>query len=532
MSAGPTSNEGISLARHLEFLRLDDSARARLSDLKPKVDAALPGAIAAFYDHLSNFEETRSFFSDKSHMQAAGRRQVDHWSVIASGRLDDNYARTASKIGEAHARIGLEPQWYVEGYGLIVEQLVRAVLLQAWPKGFGAKGRDRDKVLEGVGALIKAALLDMGLVLSVYQSASERDRLVAEAERSRLQGEQEIVVEGLKDGLARLADGDLSHRIQQEFPPSYAQVRSDFNEAIGQLEDAIAAINANAGMIRAGAGEMGQAADDLSRRTEQQAASLEETAAALDEITATVKRAADGALQADAAARSAKAEAEESGEIVRNAVAAMGQIEHSANQISQIIGVIDEIAFQTNLLALNAGVEAARAGEAGRGFAVVASEVRALAQRSAEAAKEIKALITASSEQVESGVELVGRTGEALSRMVGKVGEISQLVSEIAHSAKEQTEGLTQVNTAINEMDQVTQQNAAMVEQSTAASHSLEQEAEMLVQGVARFRIAKVAAAPTRTASRAHAPVPAMKTSGGRGVSAAARPKSDEWEEF
>jgi len=532
MSADRAQDGGLSLERHLEFLRLDPAARSRLADVKPRVDAALPTAIAAFYDQLSQFEETRRFFTDKSHMEAAGRRQIEHWGAIAAGRLDEHYARAATKIGEAHARIGLEPAWYVNGYGLILDQLVRAVLQQAWPRGLGVNGRERDKALDGVGALIRAALLDMSLVLTVYQDASERDRLAAEVERKRLQEDQAIVVDGLKEGLARLADGDLGYRVQRAFPPAYVQLRDDFNNAISELEDAVAAINANVGAIRAGAGEIGQAADDLSRRTEQQAASLEETAAALDEITATVKRATEGALQADAAARAAKADAEESGEIVRDAVSAMSQIENSASQISQIIGVIDEIAFQTNLLALNAGVEAARAGEAGRGFAVVASEVRALAQRSAEAAKEIKALITASSEQVGSGVQLVGRTGDALSRMVGKVAEISQLVSEIANSSQEQSEGLVQVNRAINEMDQVTQQNAAMVEESTAASHALEQEAEMLVQGVARFRIAKVAAAPMRRPARAHAPVTAMKTSGGRGVSAARRPQSDEWEDY
>jgi methyl-accepting chemotaxis protein len=529
MSSDRSAGGDFPLDRHLEFLRLDGEARARLAGVKPQVDAALPDAIAGFYEHLGRFEETRRFFSDQSHMQAAGRRQIDHWSAIATGRYDPSYVQTAVKIGETHARIGLEPQWYVGGYGLILEQLVRAVLLKAWPKGFGVNGRERDRAVDGVSALIKAALLDMSVVLGVYQDASERDRLAAEAARHKLQDEQAAVVEGLKEALAKLASGDLGYRLSKPFPADYVQLRDDFNHAIAQLEDAISVIDANVAAIRAGASEIGQAADDLSRRTEQQAASLEETAAALDEITATVKRATEGALQADAAARTARTEAEQSGVIVRDAVSAMSGIEQSANQISRIIGVIDEIAFQTNLLALNAGVEAARAGEAGRGFAVVASEVRALAQRSAEAAKEIKGLITASSEQVGSGVELVGRTGEALSRMVEQVAEISHLVSEIAHSAREQSEGLAQVNTAINEMDQVTQQNAAMVEQSTAASHALEQETDMLAQGVARFRIARRASAPAREAPRSAV---ALKTTGGRGVSAARRPQSDEWEEF
>ena len=234
---------------------------------------------------------------------------------------------------------------------------------------------------------------------------------------------------------------------------------------------------------------IGAAADDLSKRTEQQAASLEETAAALDQITATVRRTAEGAQQASRAVSVARTDAERSGVVVKEAVSAMARIESSARQISQIIGVIDEIAFQTNLLALNAGVEAARAGDAGRGFAVVASEVRALAQRSADAAKEIKSLISASSQEVETGVKLVGDTGDSLSGIVAKVLEISDLVGEIAASAQEQAGGLNEVNAAVNQMDTVTQQNAAMVEESTAASHSLAVETAELTRLVSQFDI-------------------------------------------
>jgi methyl-accepting chemotaxis protein len=241
--------------------------------------------------------------------------------------------------------------------------------------------------------------------------------------------------------------------------------------------------------IKAGTGEIAQASDDLSRRTEQQAASLEETAAALDEITATVKKSAEGAGHARQVVASADDDAKRSAVVVHEAVQAMDGIAKSAQQISQIISVIDEIAFQTNLLALNAGVEAARAGEAGRGFAVVASEVRALAQRSAEAAKEIKALISTSTLQVDHGVKLVAETGKALERIMAQVNDINTVVAEIATGAREQATGLAEVNTAINQMDQVTQQNAAMVEQSTAASRSLSLETEKLSGLIGRFQV-------------------------------------------
>ncbi|MBU6397188.1 MAG: HAMP domain-containing protein [Rhodospirillales bacterium] len=332
---------------------------------------------------------------------------------------------------------------------------------------------------------------------------AEEERRHREMERDAAAREQENIVNSLAIGLAKLAEGDLVFRLNTPFGADYEKLRNDFNNAMNQMHETMKVILNNASNIRAGTGEIAEAADDLSRRTEQQAASLEQTAAALDEITATVRRTAEGASHAHEVVASTQSDAERSGGVVRDAVAAMSEIETSSQQISNIIGVIDEIAFQTNLLALNAGVEAARAGDAGRGFAVVASEVRALAQRSADAAKEIKSLISASTRQVVSGVDLVGQTGTALARIVSQIGEISGVVSQIAASAQEQATGLHQVNAAINQMDQVTQQNAAMVEESTAACHSLAQETEKLVTLTARFQIGE---APATAHNVAHAP--------------------------
>ena len=318
----------------------------------------------------------------------------------------------------------------------------------------------------------------------------------AQAEREGAAQRQLAVVTGLASGLTLLAEGDLTVRLSEPFAPEYESLRADFNAAVAQLQSTMGVIIANTGGLRSGTAEITQAADDLSRRTEQQAASLEQTAAALDEITATVRKTADNARAAREMVGVAKADAEHSGAVVRDTVGAMSAIETSAREISQIIGVIDEIAFQTNLLALNAGVEAARAGDAGRGFAVVASEVRALAQRSASAAKEIKALISTSTTQVGRGVQLVDETGRSLVRIVEQVGKMSGLVADIAGSAEEQAAGLAQVNTAINQMDQVTQQNAAMVEQSTAASHGLAHDTAELERLTAKFRIGVADVAP------------------------------------
>ncbi len=308
-------------------------------------------------------------------------------------------------------------------------------------------------------------------------TAAETARLESVKQRAEMEAEQARVVDQLSGALSSLAAGDLTMRIAEPFAAEYEALRSNFNEAIHKLEGALSSVMVAADSIRNESIQLTQAADDLSHRTENQAAALEETAASLEELTASVKAAAASAEKASVDVTATKQSAEESGRVVRDAVDAMSEIEKSSQHISQIIGVIDDIAFQTNLLALNAGVEAARAGEAGRGFAVVASEVRALAQRSSDAAKEIKALISTSSQQVGRGVDLVGETGKSLQTIVESVTGITGLIVDIANSAREQSIGLSEINTAINQLDQVTQQNAAMVEEIDRGKPAMKSEA-------------------------------------------------------
>lgn len=339
------------------------------------------------------------------------------------------------------------------------------------------------------------------------EAVSAREREAAEAEREQRDGErmaasnlQRQVVASLGRGLSALSEGNLTYRIEEEFPGDYAALKHDFNSALESLEDTILTLNDAIRNINSGTGEISRSANDLSRRTEQQAASLEETAAAFNEITQQVNHSADNARIASENVSRACDDAEKSGDVVRQAIQSMQGIEASSVQVSTIIGVIDEIAFQTNLLALNAGVEAARAGEAGKGFAVVAQEVRELAQRSAKAAKEIKELISASGVQVKQGVALVDSTGEALDRISRQIREINSLIREISASASEQATGLREINTAMNQMDQVTQQNAAMAEEATAASMTLNDEAEHLEEIATRFRIRQTQPAALRRA--------------------------------
>ena len=332
------------------------------------------------------------------------------------------------------------------------------------------------------GAPLKTVLI----ASDVTQAQEEIVR--SEADRARMQAEQQHVVEALRVNLRKLSDGDLSSRIDDAFSSEYEQLRADFNAATTNLRAAMLTVIENSIAIETEALEISGAAEDLSRRTETQAATLEETAAALDQLTSSVTSSSQGAHDANRVVLEARQKATSSGIVVQQAVDAMGEIESSSSQISKIISVIDDIAFQTNLLALNAGVEAARAGEAGRGFAVVASEVRALAQRSSEAAREIDRLISASTDHVQRGVGLVGEAGTALDGILASVIDIAGRVSEIATSAQEQSAGLAEINTAVNALDQVTQQNAAMFEQTTAASHSLKRGALVLSDTVAKFK--------------------------------------------
>jgi methyl-accepting chemotaxis protein len=495
---------------------LKKSAAFALANDKKAAEEMIQGVAGPLYDRvdtaLDGLTATKRKALDAGTLDAASISSTAFWSMTMIAVI--------GLISIGGLAIAVVRRQIVRPLGTITGMMG---ILASGDNDIDVPGTDRQ---DEIGGIARAVL--------VFRDAAIAKR-EGEAAKQRADAEQKLVVDRLAGGLAQLSNGDLTTQMAG-FPSSYAGLEVDFNNAVEGLRLTMTAIAATSGSIRTGASEVDQASGDLSRRTEQQAASLEETAAAMDQINSNVRQTAENSAKANVAVGQAKIDAEKSGEIVRETVMAMNGIEHASQEISEIISVIDGIAFQTNLLALNAGVEAARAGDAGRGFAVVASEVRALAQRAADAAKDVKTRILASSAQVENGVKLVGETGKSLGRICQRVDEVSSLVHDIAAAAQEQSSSLQQVNTAVGDMDNVTQRNAAMVEECAAAARSLATEAEDLVARVDRFSLgdskaapawAPLSAVPRKAPSRAAASRPAAI-----GNLALAPQPEEDWTEF
>lgn len=485
MSSDTNTTQRIS--RELGFFGLGFGTNQDLQLILDGIERYAGGALDQLYGHIRGDRALAALFSRPGAMQHARDKQMEHWRALFSNGINAKLLQSSENIGLIHVRIGLEPAWYIGGYALVIERVVAGMMAQS------ARRRLSGTALSSaITTLIKMAMFDMQIGVSSYFKAAGEERGQA--------------IGRIGSALSAIANGDVSNQLTG-LGSEYHQIELDFEEMRSQMHSALSEVASAAEEIRSSSTEIANASTDLARRTEQQAASVEETAAAMEQITTTVKQTATGAQDVRRTVKEAAEDAASSGGIVTQAVEAMAAIKASSDQISQIVSVIDGIAFQTNLLALNAGVEAARAGDAGMGFAVVANEVRALAQRSADAARDIKNLIGSSSAQVEAGVSLVGQTGDALQRIAQRIGDMNDRISDIANASETQAHGITEINAAIGSMDRATQQNAAMVEQSTASANSMTSAATRLSTLVARFSLNKLAGraastAPRRAASR------------------------------
>jgi methyl-accepting chemotaxis protein len=436
----------------------------------------LDDALEHFYSFAVADAEIAQFFPNESVMAHARAAQKKHWQRLLSGSFDDDYLASAERVGSVHFKIQLPFSMYLSGYSRANAYIQQRLLERAGPLVGKFSKRRQGELL---GVLTRAFAFDTYQVIAAYFAAQK--------------AEQDTAFKYLSDGIARMSGRDLSSPIpgpeESDFPARYDTVRQSFNSLMDSMRDVIVTIQESTGNLNRIASEVNQSAEDLSRRTETQAATLEQTAAAVEEINSSVQSSAESTSSTERVVLQTRQNAAKGNEVAEQAVTKMREISESSAQISQIISVIDDIAFQTNLLALNAGVEAARAGEAGRGFAVVASEVRGLAQRAADSAKEIKGLVGTSTQHVDNGVAMVDQAGTALTEIVKDIEKVSELTTEIVNSAREQSTGLAEIATGVSQLDQVTQQNAAMVEETAAAIMSLQQDTQVLSQLVGTFTV-------------------------------------------
>ncbi|MFD1327237.1 methyl-accepting chemotaxis protein [Mycoplana ramosa] len=491
------------IRERLTFVGLGPDESDILRQTSPIVMANMDAALAAFYRTILSTPQTRGFFDSDAAVARAGSRQKQHWAMILSGNFGRDYMEAVRAVGSVHARIGLEPRWYIGGYALVMERLLEGLFAARQPQkpksGFAAAWSKtqppQDNLAREAIVLVKAAMLDMELAISVYLDNLEKRRLQAEAQQIES-------LDQIAAALLRLADGDLGVSVDPNVSEKSEQLIHGFNEAVASLRRVIASVRESAANVRAGSVEIASAAENANRQCERQASALEETVEAIRELAGAIESTAGTAQEASRTVSSVIESAEQGVMIAQRTADAIREVDASSAKVTNIISVIDKIASQTNLLALNASVEAARAGDAGKGFAVVASEIRSLAQRSADAAREIAGLLESNSNSISAGVSLVGETQAQLSSIADAIRHTGDLVHGIAQSAHTQAASIAEISTATGHIDDATQRNASVIEENAAASRSLAAEAEALSRAIAGFRDGTDDARPRPEAGR------------------------------
>ena len=529
-----------SLLERLRFAGLDEDQTDVLRKHRQSLGAEVELALRDLFQRLQTFPDAARHFTSDRQIDRLHDLQSSHWSVLTDARFDSLYAERVKVLSDTESKMGLDPRWQIAGHAVVLERLICSMIEQFWPKSMLSLGKaNRKELADLVAALVRTVFVDTEISVSLRfnEQRHSHQRQLAEQRKA---GEAEALA--LFDGVTQaLGRGDLSVRTSRDVAAAYQPLVQQLNGALDAMQNEFIGLSDRAVTMETSSRDLAGQTGQFALKAQEQSEALSETVRSLGAIVDRVKHNAGQTRAAEKSVAVARQSAEHSGEIAGQAISAMADIEASAEKIGQIIGVIDEIAFQTNLLALNAGVEAARAGDAGKGFAVVAQEVRELAQRAASAAKDIKGLIAKSGSEVATGVKLVQETGEVLGRIETRVLSINDHIHSIATAAREQSTGLGEVSTAVNQMDQVTQQNAAMVEEANAATHKLSAEADSLARLISHFKLddsapLRVVAAPVRENTRPVAS-PARKMMGTvarafGGGSASAAVSKDNWEEF
>ncbi len=461
-----------TIGERLAFLEFDAAQRRALASAQPLLRRCIGPALDRFYARVRQTPTLSAMFRDAAHMDKAKAAQVAHWMEISSARFDHDYYEAVSRIGKMHAKIGLEPRWYIGAYALILEEIMTAVERSASPwRRLLRPGISPGKVSR---ALVKAAMLDMDLSISIYFEE-------AEAERSQ-------AIDSLDRAMSRLAAGDLVHELD-DLPDTFLSLTRSYNESLGNLRSTIGSVVQTSSAIQGGAGEIARASEDLARRTESNAASLEQAAATLQQVEDRVKATASGASETLGIAGGALDAVGQGRGVAVDAVQAMRTVHESARGIDEVIEGVDKIAFQTRVLAMNAAVEAGRAGDAGRGFAVVADLVSSLAMRAEEEARKARDGLSTTRAQIDEAAGAVTRVDTELERIAVEVERVHKLIGTMSRDNDAQAVAISEINTAVGVMDQATQQNAAMVEETSAATRSLSSDATALAAQAGMFRI-------------------------------------------